>query len=303
MNDIIFDLDNCLADDSERIPLIRHDAPPERRWTAYHDRCGQDAPANMAVLAAAYNLITPINGVILFHTGRPEAVRAETEAWLAKHAPWCKKYELRMRPIVHDVAGSVELKRWQLGQARRAGRVPVLAFDDRPDIVKMYNDENVAGIALRIHDDESPYNETDVALARIEPAAKPDNPAKPEDWSDVDALADLRPRKAPRNLPSVPEILADAASTFEARNAAYGNAYAGIGRVLRAMWPDGLRIQGEEEFGRLALLIMCVGKMHRYASSFATGHIDSARDAAVYAAMLEELTRAAHGEPLELRRG
>jgi len=295
--DIIFELDNCLADDRERIPLIDHAAPPERRWNAYHDRCAQDAPVNMHILAAAAALARAAGGRILFHTGRPEHVRPETEAWLSAHAAWLGKYELRMRPMAAKITGSVALKAWQLDRARAAGRNPALAFDDRQDIVDMYHNNNVAGIVLRIHGDESPYNEAGVRHAPV---------LATERAPDVAALAQLRQSHAniiSAKLPTVPDILRDAAGTFEARNAEYGNAYAELGNVLRAMWPQGLQLHGADEFGRFALMVMGVGKWHRYACSFNAGHIDSARDAAVYAAMLEELTRAAHGEPLEPGRG
>lgn len=288
--DIIFDIDNCIADDRARIPLIDHAAPADRRWTAYHAGCNLDPAANLIVLAAAITLIRHDDGRILFHTGRPEFVRGQTEWWLNKHVEMQGlQWELRMRPPAREAECTVALKRWQLGQARRAGRRPVMAFDDREDIVAMYREENVAGIRLAIHGDMSPHADMKVA-----------HPGKPDDWADVDALAALRPQ---RDLPSVPDVLRDAAGTFQERNAAYGDAWRGLGGVLRAMWPEGLRLGSEEEFGRFALLVMGVGKLHRYARSFASGHIDSARDAAVYAAMLEVMTRGAHGEPLEPRRG
>ena len=49
------------------------------------DRCRADAPANLDVLAGLNRLTLAAGGRILFHTGRPETVREDTEAWLRDH--------------------------------------------------------------------------------------------------------------------------------------------------------------------------------------------------------------------------
>lgn len=90
---------------------------------------------------------------------------------------------------------------------------------------------------------------------------------------------------------SVPEILTQAAQTYEERSRVYGNNYRQFGHAMAAMFPNGLTVKSPEEWNRLGIFIQVMSKVTRYANSFEAGHIDSAHDACVYAAMLEELTR------------
>jgi hypothetical protein len=88
------------------------------------------------------------------------------------------------------------------------------------------------------------------------------------------------------------EILQQAADTFKARNAEYGNNYKDTGAALLALFPGHKlpAITTPEQANRLCLVIACLSKLTRYTHSFDKGHKDSARDLAVYAAMLEEET-------------
>lgn len=92
---------------------------------------------------------------------------------------------------------------------------------------------------------------------------------------------------------AIPVILDEARDTFRDRNAAYGASYKRYGALLLALFPEGgiPAITTEEDANRLAALMDCAGKLHRYANNFANGgHKDSAHDLIVYAAMLEEAT-------------
>ena len=89
------------------------------------------------------------------------------------------------------------------------------------------------------------------------------------------------------------EILDEAAKTFKERNALYKDNYKNSGNALLAIFPGRKlpAVKDEKDANRLILLQMALGKLMRYAYNFETGgHQDSARDASVYAAMLEELT-------------
>lgn len=100
------------------------------------------------------------------------------------------------------------------------------------------------------------------------------------------------PYRSSKEHSDVPQLLRAAADTFEQRNAVYGDNYKKFGTLLLALFPDGIpAAKTEEEATRLHLLIYCAGKLQRYGYNFAAGgHRDSARDLAVYAAMLEEAT-------------
>lgn len=110
----------------------------------------------------------------------------------------------------------------------------------------------------------------------------------------VPPVVDLWGDPFPIPVPSVHEILRKAADTFESRNKEYGNSYKRLGTILMALFPDGIPSQDAEGWNRVGILFAIAGKLNRYVCN-PRGHIDSAHDASVYAAMLEELTTAAHG--------
>lgn len=91
---------------------------------------------------------------------------------------------------------------------------------------------------------------------------------------------------------TVPELLRAAADTYEQRNKLYGDNYKRFGSVMRALIPDGVKLETEEDWNRFGVFFHLVGKVTRYAANINSGgHADSAHDASVYAAMLEELTQ------------
>jgi hypothetical protein len=92
------------------------------------------------------------------------------------------------------------------------------------------------------------------------------------------------------DVQTVPEIMRSMAQTFEERNKVYGASYLKYGNVMTALYPDGLTLKAIDDFNRFGVLSMIVSKLTRYTAN-ETGHKDSAHDMAVYAAMLEELTR------------
>jgi hypothetical protein len=90
---------------------------------------------------------------------------------------------------------------------------------------------------------------------------------------------------------SVPELLRACATTYEERNKLYGDNYKKFGRVMEAMFPNGLTLRSIQDFNRYGIFVQCVSKIMRYGENLEKGgHQDSAHDLSVYAAMLEELT-------------
>jgi hypothetical protein len=89
-------------------------------------------------------------------------------------------------------------------------------------------------------------------------------------------------------MPQPNEILHAAAKTQADKDAEYGAAWRKFGPQLKAMFPGGLTLKTDRDFGRFALFIQAMGKLGRYAANFSQGgHQDSIRDLAVYAAILE----------------
>ncbi len=89
----------------------------------------------------------------------------------------------------------------------------------------------------------------------------------------------------------VPNRLEDSAATFRQRNSLYGDNWLHFGKAMQGIFPDGARCESLDDWNRMGILVQCVAKLTRYGVQFAQGgHLDSAHDLCVYAAMLEELT-------------
>jgi hypothetical protein len=99
---------------------------------------------------------------------------------------------------------------------------------------------------------------------------------------------------ANEELRSPSNSLRAAADLFEKRNKDYGGAYKDFGRVLREIFPGGIILTTDADFGRFALFVLTLGKLHRYAMNFTKGgHSDSLTDLSVYAAMMKDLDHGA----------
>lgn len=88
----------------------------------------------------------------------------------------------------------------------------------------------------------------------------------------------------------VPNILEAAAATYRQRNKKYGDNYKNIGHVMCGLFPKGLTINDADAWNKLAIILAIAVKLGRYTNQFPNGQTDSAHDASVYAAMLQELT-------------
>lgn len=97
---------------------------------------------------------------------------------------------------------------------------------------------------------------------------------------------DLSIPKDLKNTP--PEILERMASTYRERNKTYKDNYYRHGKVMIALFPDGVILNTERDFIMFGLLEQVVSKMTRFACSDLK-HKDSIHDTGVYAAMIESL--------------
>lgn len=142
---IIVDLDNCIADDAWRIPMIRwNETDLMERYHVYHTAAAFDSLANVDIIS---QMATPI-----IFTARPEKYRPITEQWLARNSvPYA---HLVMRPD-DDHTPSTELKRRMLQSLPESTGIPwqwiVAAYDDRPDVVEMYRRHYIDAHVRAIH--------------------------------------------------------------------------------------------------------------------------------------------------------
>lgn len=147
MSVIILDIDNCIADDSWRIPKINWQTDnPVWRYHDYHSLSGFDMAHN-------HDLYINTRSDIVIFTARPILYRAITEEWLKRHGVG---YALLMMRDMEDHSHSVELKQKQLNAlfentSAKAADI-VAAYDDRPDVVQMYRKFGIPAEIRFVHD-------------------------------------------------------------------------------------------------------------------------------------------------------
>ena len=263
MKYVIFDLDNCLADDRARIPLIKwQESHPDKRYADYHRNVSGDPVGNKEKFDAAMLC----GWAPIFMTARPHTVGASDVRF--QTLDWIKRNLGMHDPILMmrnngDNRPSVDLKREQLEHLVnwdvKLDDV-MCAYDDRADVVEMYREHGIIAHVMAIHD-----------VCAYKPP----------------------PPKAP-TAKRAPDFLEAGAETFRQRNAVYGDTYLEFGRMCAAIFPDGIHVEpGDVDgFNRLGVFVQALSKIARYAANANKGgHQDSAHDLMVYAAMLEEVTK------------
>jgi len=90
--------------------------------------------------------------------------------------------------------------------------------------------------------------------------------------------------------PTFEELMESAIATFRDRRSSYGNSIDKFGEVMHALFPQGLGIEGPQQWAWLGLMVQVVHKLTRYANSYGgeSSH-DSIHDLGVYAFLLQEL--------------
>lgn len=148
MSVIILDIDNCIADDSWRIPRINWEIEdPFVRYHDYHSLSAFDVAHN-------HDLFLGFKGDIVIFTARPIIYRPATQEWLKRNGV---AHSVLMMRDMDDHRHSVELKKAQLEAMLGNSNLTIDkikgAFDDRPDVIEMYKSMGIEGAQLRcIHD-------------------------------------------------------------------------------------------------------------------------------------------------------
>lgn len=90
-------------------------------------------------------------------------------------------------------------------------------------------------------------------------------------------------------MKTVPERLSDLGELYKERNSVYKNNYLEFGPIMHAMFPDGLKLETDEEFNRIGIFVQIVAKIARYAKAIKErGQQDSLDDISIYCQMLRE---------------
>ena len=148
----VWDLDNCLSDDRDRIKLIDWaQEAPDARYAAYHTLCANDVVGNLNIFQAIGQAARPV-----FFTARPESVRLETTRWVRLELD-IEQPIIFMRPN-GDARPSTKLKREMLRVHNNhvisqygAPQLCYAAFDDREEVVDMYRSFQIDAMLLSIH--------------------------------------------------------------------------------------------------------------------------------------------------------
>jgi len=159
MKYMIWDLDNCLADDKWRTCFVDYSLAGDARWAPYNERLLADKPNPEAVRVYEALFVQGIRPI--FSTGRSEVFRKATEAWLDAHGFWgWNEGGIYMRRV-GDERSAPELKAENLQKIRETGGEAAFAFDDLPEVVHMYLEQGVAEAKLlQCHPPKEVYRQT-----------------------------------------------------------------------------------------------------------------------------------------------
>lgn len=129
----LFDLDGTLSDLNHR---LHHIQSQPKNWDAFFDGCGDDAPIPHIV-----QLARDLSGAasIVFVSGRSDRVRSTTEDWLARHGLLGRLYMRKDGDHRPDNIVKGEL----LDAVLADGYEPIMAFDDRNQVVAMWRARGV----------------------------------------------------------------------------------------------------------------------------------------------------------------
>lgn len=138
----VFDIDGTLADCSHRLHHIQRepgDARP-KDWTAFFAACRDDAPIeHMCGLART---LMHASKVVLV-SARSDECHGATRDWLDKHLG----IKFRFAPLYMRRAGDHRddnvIKAELLAELRSHGYEPIMVFEDRARVVKMWRDAGI----------------------------------------------------------------------------------------------------------------------------------------------------------------
>lgn len=136
MNCYIFDLDGTLADLSHR---LHHITSTPKNWRAFFSSVLDDAPIEHVV--ELYHIVNRKKPVV-FVSGRSDECRDATIQWLVKHNFTIQANGLYMR-TAGDRRPDYLVKYDLLQQLRADGWNPVMAFDDRDQVVQMWRENGI----------------------------------------------------------------------------------------------------------------------------------------------------------------
>lgn len=292
----IYDLDGTIADDRHRLSLIKKDLPNSAagKFAAYHAHLGDDKPFESLLNFLIKDLKNP-NCIVEIWTARPEMTKDFTFKWLRKHI----KVKIGGRIMWPDVKirfrgdddhrSSVDLKSQWLSElyeecTKGSDQITsIIFYDDRLDVLQGYqkvknHGQGVIRVSCNLCQDGN-------VVSRLSEVPEINFPKSPV-YSEHCRCVAVDPK--PDTPQSAADILAAMADTFRERNAVYKDNYKTVGKVMAALFPNGIELNTEADHNFYHLFELAIVKLTRFTNS-GLRHKDSIHDIAVYSAMLELL--------------
>lgn len=135
--DVIVDIDGTLADCTHR---LHHIQKQPKDWDAFFAGCVDDAP--IGPIVELVESLAKAGHRIIFCSGRSDRVRAETKEWLRVNFDYLYPQHLFMRKD-GDHRPDNQVKKGLLADMRAAYLSPVMAIEDRAQVVKLWRDEGL----------------------------------------------------------------------------------------------------------------------------------------------------------------
>jgi hypothetical protein len=149
---VLWDLDNCLFDDSWRFNLIDWHLEGDDRYRRYNERCAEDPLHNLVT----FRLFQDLGATPVFLTGRSRECKEQTVKALSRLAIPEDNYHLYMRAR-GDHSSPVDLKLGMIERLHVQLHQIVAAFDDLPEVIAAYRKLGIPAKELRIHNVDA-YN-------------------------------------------------------------------------------------------------------------------------------------------------
>ena len=90
-----------------------------------------------------------------------------------------------------------------------------------------------------------------------------------------------------KNMEQAHKTFKERGSQYVASYTQYGASYNQYGEIMKVLFPNGIKLETNDDFNRMGLLNMIVSKLIRYGNMWDKPHKDSIHDLGVYAFMLE----------------
>jgi phosphoglycolate phosphatase-like HAD superfamily hydrolase len=133
MFDVIVDIDGTIADNAHRQYFLNI----MKDWDSYRELAINDGVHEDVIVVL--KALKAIGCKLVLCTGRMERERTMTVDWLRKHDLFKLFSVLYMRKE-NDHREDYIVKKELLGQMRRDGYNPLMVFDDRDSVVKMWRE-------------------------------------------------------------------------------------------------------------------------------------------------------------------